>query len=316
MILKKIFSFFIKILLSKLINNFLKKINFVIVFRNGSAIGDHVYMSCVLREIFFLKKKIILFTNYYDLYLNNPRIYRLFKVGKKNFIWFFLQNLKGKSILEFHSIYATKENHELKRKNFMAFHKKKHLAEAMSEHFNLNLNYNKLQNEIYFAKEEISKYENEMNLPTKFSLIQSVSKNSFTENKEWSLMGMQNIVNHFNKINWIQIGLSSEPKLDNCSNYLDLDLRGTSYLIYKCQFLVTYEGLFNHIASCFKKKNFLIHTGFLHKEAFFYPNNIVIENNKKMNCYPCYSLNCKDHRIRSQKNLTTEFVVKKIRENI
>ena len=83
-----------------------------------------------------------------------------------------------------------------------------------------------------------------------------MSKSSFTENKEWKLEGMQYIVNYFNKINWIQIGLSSEPKLENCEKYLDLDLRKLAFLISKCEFLVTYEGLFNHIASCFNKKKF------------------------------------------------------------
>ena len=47
--------------------------NLVVIFRNGDAIGDHVYMSSIIREI-SLKKGIILFTNYPDIFLNNPRI--------------------------------------------------------------------------------------------------------------------------------------------------------------------------------------------------------------------------------------------------
>ena len=63
MIFKKIFNNFI--------NNFLTKIKILIIFRNGDAIGEHVYMSSVIREISIKKEKILLFTNKYDIYLNN-----------------------------------------------------------------------------------------------------------------------------------------------------------------------------------------------------------------------------------------------------
>ena len=69
-----------------------------------------------------------------------------------------------------------------KKKNFLNFHQKKcHLAEAMSEHFNLNLNFNRYKNEFYFSETEKRDFINELNLPNKFSLIQSVSKSSFTK---------------------------------------------------------------------------------------------------------------------------------------
>ena len=59
-----------------------------------------------------------------------------------------------------------------------------------------------------------------MGLPEKYSLIHSQSKQSFTKNKEWSQEGMQDIINYFNNINWIQIGKSEEPKLKNCNFFL------------------------------------------------------------------------------------------------
>ncbi len=315
--LKNFVKFFIRIIFKKPINYFLKKKNFLVIFRHGSAIGDHMYLSSVIREIYKLDKKIILFSNYYQIFLNNPKIYKLFKFGKKSFVWFFLRSLTCETILEFQSKYAIKENHEIKKKYFLYFHKKKiHLAQAASEHFNLGLNYKSLKNEFFLSEGEKRNFKNELNLPKKFALIQSVSKSSFTKNKEWTLKGMQHIVNHFNKISWIQIGLSSEPKLQNCEKYLDLDLRKLAFLISKCEFLVSYEGLFNHIASCFEKKNFLIHTGFLHEEAFYYKNNILIEKNKDLKCYPCYSMDCETHREECLKNITHDYVVKVIERNI
>jgi len=315
--LKKIFKLILIFTFGKLINLYLKKNNYIVIFRHGSSIGDHVYMSGVIREIYNLNKKILLFTNYYEIYLHNPRIHKLYKIKKKSNIWFFLKSLKSSNILEFNSIHANKENHEIKKKYFLNFHHKKcHLAEAMSEHFNMNLDFKKYKNEFFFSETEKNNFSNELNLPNNFSLIQSVSKNSFTKNKEWKIEGMQNIIDHFDNVNWFQIGLSSEPNLRNCGKFLDLELRKLAFVISKCDFLVTYEGLFNHLASCFEKKNFLIHTGFLHEEAFFYKNNIIIERNKNVNCYPCYSLDCTTHYDSTLKNITDEFVIKKIKQNI
>ena len=305
-----IFKYLIRILRNK-INKLLDKKNIILIYRKGSAIGDHLYMTSVLREIASKGYKIILFSNYFELFLNNIRIKKIYKM-KKN-IFFFLNLFKGRNILEFRSPYNNIEN-----KHFLFFHKnsKIHLSKANSEHFNLNLKYEKLDNEFFFSKNELTKWNKSIHLPLKFSLIQSTTKKKFTSNKEWDINGMQGIVNHFKKINWIQIGKSNEPKLKNCTHLMNLNLRELAYVVYKSEFLVTYEGLFNHLASCFNKKNFLIHTGFLPIEAFNYKNNILIENNKDYPCYPCYDINCKDHLNLTKKNIKIEEVIKKIEDNI
>ena len=305
-----IFKYLIRILRNK-INKLLDKKNIILIYRKGSAIGDHLYMTSVLREIALKGYKIILFSNYYELFLNNIRIKKIYKI-KKN-IFFFLNLFKGRNIVEFRSPYNNIEN-----KHFLFFHKnsKIHLSKANSEHFNLNLKYEKLDNEFFFSKNELTKWNKSIHLPLKFSLIQSTTKKKFTSNKEWDINGMQGIVNHFKKINWIQIGKSNEPKLKNCTHLMNLNLRELAYVVYKSEFLVTYEGLFNHLASCFNKKNFLIHTGFLPIEAFNYKNNILIENNKDYPCYPCYDINCKDHLNLTKKNIKIEEVIKKIEDNI
>lgn len=315
---KEIVKILISFIIGKPLNYFLKKKNFIIIFRRGSTIGEHVYMSSVIREISKSNKKILLFTNYYQIYLHNPRIHKLFKIGKKSFLWFFLNMLKSEKILEFNSIHATKNNHENLRKYFLYFHSnnKIHLAHAMSEHFNLNLNYNNLKNEIFFSKNEIKIFEEKISLPPKFSLIQSTSKHSFTKNKEWKVEGMQSIINHFRNIKWIQIGKNGEPVLENCEKMLDLSLREVAYVISKCEFIVTYEGLFNHLASCFQKKSFVIHTGFLPTEAFKYKNNVIIEQNSKMDCYPCFDLDCNEHSKKILNNMENNYVVNKIELNL
>ncbi len=312
--LKNLLKFILNNFLSIPINYLLKKKNFLIIYRNGSAIGDHVYMSSIIKKISEKKIfKILLFTNYYEFYINNPRIYKLFKINKKSPIWFLLNNLNSNSILEFRSTFDDNKN-----KHFLYYHKpsKIHLAQAMSSHFNLNIDYKNLENEIFFSKKEIKIYEKKIQLPDNFALIQSFSKSSYTKNKDWKYEGMQAIINYFNKINWIQIGHRDEPKLSNCAHLLNLSFRELSYVISRCNFLVTYEGLFNHLASCFNKKNFLIHLGFLPVEAFNYKNNIVIEKNKDLECYPCYSPNCDLHQEFKLNNLNEDYVIKLINQNL
>ena len=104
--IKELFKIIIKNTFQTPLNYLLKKNKILVIFRQGNAIGDHVYMSSVIREIH--KKnyyKIFLFTNYYEFYVNNPRVYRLFKIKKSNFVWSLLYLLKGEMILEFKSIH-------------------------------------------------------------------------------------------------------------------------------------------------------------------------------------------------------------------
>ena len=312
--MKKIIFLFLNSVFSPIINILLSFFKTIIIFRNGSAIGDHVYMSSIIRELKIKKKKIILFTNYSELYLNNKRISKLYNFEIDSIVWFFLRCIKGKNIFEFNSIYI-KENIN---KHFLFFHKpnKIPLAQAMSEHFNLNLNYSNLQNEFFFSKSEIIHFENTIKLPSSYALIQSCTKKTFTSNKDWKLNGMQNIINSFPNINWIQIGRSNEPKLSNCLHYFNLKLRELAYVIFKSDFLVSYEGLFNHLAACFKKKNFLIHSGFLHIDSVNYTNNIIIEENNKMDCYPCFDLHCKGHAKKFADKLKDEKVINIIRNNL
>ena len=312
--IKNLLKSILKKILYLPVNSFLKKKNILIIFRRGSAIGDHVYMSSVIRKIDEKGKyKIVLFSNYYEFYLNNPRIYKLIKIKKKNLVWFFLNLLKGEMILGFRNTFNDYNN-----KHFLFQHSQKniHLAQSMSNHFNLDLDYKNLQNEIFFSQEEIELYEKKIDLPSEFALIHSSAKSTYTKNKEWSLEGIQNIINYFDSKNWIQLGTSEEPKLQNCKIYFDLHLRKVAYIVSKCEFIVCYEGFFNHLASCFNKKTFLIHTGFLPSESFKYKNNVIIENNKDLSCYPCYDLICENHRKRVLENIRSEFVLDKIKKGL
>ena len=88
---KEILSFFLKKILSKPINYFFNKTKIVIIFRNGFALGDQVLMTSVIKEIAYKKKKIFLFITNDEIFINNPRILKIFKLKNKSLIWFFFK---------------------------------------------------------------------------------------------------------------------------------------------------------------------------------------------------------------------------------
>ena len=53
----------------------------------------------------------------------------------------------------------------------------------MSEHFNLKLQYSDLNNEFFFQTMRFQSLKNKLKLPKNYALIQSTSKQSFTNNK-------------------------------------------------------------------------------------------------------------------------------------
>ena len=47
---------------------------------------------------------------------------------------------------------------------------------------------------------------------------------------------------------------------------------------------------------------------------FKYKNNVIIENNENISCYPCYDLICKTHEKQVSKSITSELVLSKIKK--
>ena len=68
--LKVIIKFLIKTSLSKIFNLILGVFNFLIIFRSGKAIGDHVYMSSIIREKYFYLQIIMTYLLIIQEYLN------------------------------------------------------------------------------------------------------------------------------------------------------------------------------------------------------------------------------------------------------
>jgi len=71
-------------------------------------------------------------------------------------------------------------------------------------------------------------------------------------------------------------------------SFSNLSLRQLAYVIYRSDFMLCLEGLYNHLGNCFNKKTFLILSGFVSEKNIYYSNNILIKKYDSLPCYPCY----------------------------
>ena len=81
--IKKILKILIKFFFYKKINLFLEKHNYLIIFRYGNAIGDHICLTGIISKIYNKNLKIIIFSNYTEFFLHNPKVYKTFNLKKK-----------------------------------------------------------------------------------------------------------------------------------------------------------------------------------------------------------------------------------------
>ena len=254
---KRILTNLLRFFFYKKINFFLKKNNYLIISSYGEAIGDNICMTGVISKIYQKNLKIIIFSNYTEFFLNNPKVYKTFNLNKQLNKIIFLRTLEmfeGERIKSYRSkIKNTSDEFFVK---FLP--KNTHFGLAHAHHFNLKMNKDDFINEIYFSKEEIDHYEKKFNLPQKFAVIHSEAKQSLTSNKNWGHNRIQDVVNSINSVKWIQVGRKGEYEIKNTyKNILNTNLRELGFILSKCEFLVSMEGMFNHYASAFKKKIFL-----------------------------------------------------------
>ena len=278
-------------LLKFLISKMLDYSNFQIIYRNGSAIGDQLCLTAVVEHIReSSKKRIILFTSKPEIFYNNESFYKIFSIKndlKSKIILKILKLLNCKNIIEYRSKKKAQNNqYFLKQLN-----KKEHLAVAHINDEKLKKNIsNDLFCKIKFSSEEINRYEKKFILPKKFAVVQSETKTTFTENKNWNTESFQYIIDNIKEVEWYQIGYK-EKKLNNTIDYTEnTNLREFAYIISKANFVVCLESLYNHVASAFQKKVFMIVSGFIPVEHVIYRNTIPIQYDQYLECKPCYLL--------------------------
>ena len=277
----------------KFLEKFLEKKKIFIIYRIGNAIGDQVCMSAIIEKIYEQKNyKSIVITNYPEIFYNNPNVLKIININKyskffQKKIISILKRLKKKNkyVEEFRFQGAFEE---FLRKTKL----KISLIEIHSYHFDLQLNLKNAKPKIYFSNDEIEKYEKKFNNIKNFAIIQPQGKITYTPNKEWGFDKYQKVVDLTkNEIRWVQVGLSQDKLL---KNVIDLrgktDLRELFYLVKKANFVLSNEGLLNHIAAGVETKSFVIFSGFSNIELAKYDTTIPIVREPQIKCAPCWLL--------------------------
>ena len=165
-----------------------------------------------------------------------------------------------------------------------------HLVQAHSMHFKHNIDFTEIMNEIYFSKDEINLYQKKFKLPSSFSLINPTVKVSYTPNKDLGFENFQHIVKLSKNINWIQVSLHGNMKLLGVIDCFDTTLRELFYLTSQAKFVLSAEGLLNHISSAFNIKSYVVHSGFSQVSLSNYINTTVISNHSACEFAPCWRL--------------------------
>jgi ADP-heptose:LPS heptosyltransferase len=309
-------KFFFKKILSKLTNSILKFFNVYVIYRIGYAVGDQLCMSSVIRLIHNQYPfKIIVISSFSELFENNPRLWRSYQV-KVGFLGSqiarVLRFLSGNHLENFlfTNVNFTYEDFMRDPNNLL------HIVEANTLHFNLDLNFDKISNEIFFTKNEINIFSRKFNLREPYSIIQPNSKTSYTPNKDWGFEKYQTIVTKFKNINWVQVGLKGDLILDDVKNYVGMtSLRELAFLIKNADFVLADEGLLNHMASAFESKSFVIFSGFSQVELAKYDITVPIVNYPQVDCSPCWiTENCPKKIKYCTEQISTEQVINEIKQ--
>jgi ADP-heptose:LPS heptosyltransferase len=309
-------KFFLKKILSKLTNSILKFFNVYVIYRIGYAVGDQLCMSSVIRLIHNQYPfKIIVISSFSELFENNPRLWRSYqvKVGfLGSLIARILRFLSGNHLENFlfTNVNFTYEDYMRDPNNLL------HIVEANTLHFNLDLNFDKIFNEIFFTKNEINIFSRKFNLREPYSIIQPNSKTSYTPNKDWGFEKYQKIVTKFKNINWVQVGLKGDLILDDVKNYVGMtSLRELAFLIKNADFVLADEGLLNHMASAFESKSFVIFSGFSQVELAKYDITVPIVNYPQVDCSPCWiTENCPKKIKYCTEQISIEQVINEIKQ--
>lgn len=286
--------------------------NLIVISRFHGGLGDFISLTSLIREINikYPQKRIILFTGNKNVFINNFRINKLFFIKSnilKSILWrifnileLLFPNIFYNYIYKKNKIYNSHEE-EVKNGNRNIYQK------ILTKHWNLDLDYKNLKNEIYFSNKEIEYFQKKFKFfPKEFVLIHSEGKVSYTKNKEIGYQNFQKIIDETEKIDWIQIGGKNDKKLEK----INLDLRGKTslrelfYIISKSKFVVCQEGAYNHIANAFSVRAITVFTGFSPFRVYTYNNTIPIQSNELPLCSPCmqkkeceYGMKCVDEEM-------------------
>jgi len=304
-----------------IVNKLLKILNIFIVYRFGSAIGDQLCMTAVVENLFDkLNMKVVVFSNYSEFFENNPKVHKNYSFKRmpkllRNILLSCFRICEGENIANF----CFPENNKTTLEEYMRNTKAKiSLIEAHSLHFKKKLELKTASPKIYFSDVELKRLsEKYINLPLNFSIVQPIGKTTYTPNKEWRFNNFQKVVDSNTNISWIQTGLHNDSLLDNVIDYRGKteSLRELAYVISKAHFILSLEGLLNHIAASVGTKSFCIFSGFHPTEIATYSTTTPVMLDPQPACSPCWLLGkCPQEKKYCTEGIVPEHVISVIKE--
>ncbi len=306
-----------------IVNKLLKILNIFILYRFGSAIGDQLCMTAIVENLFDQHKlKVVIFSNYSEFFENNPKVYKNYSFKRipkllRNILLSFLRICEGDNIANF----CFPANSKITLEQYMRKTKAKiSLIEAHSLYFQKKLGLKNSSPKIYFSNAELQRFAEKFNkLPSNFSIIQPIGKTTYTPNKEWGFNNFQKVVDSNKNILWIQAGLHNDALLDNVIDYRGKtdNLRELAYVISKARFILSLEGLLNHIAASVGTKSFCIFSGFHPTEIATYSTTVPIVLDPQEECSPCWLLDkCPQDRKYCTDKILPEHIINTIKANL
>ena len=298
---KKIFS-----PLRKIINKFLYKKNYFLIWRTGKAIGDQVLIAGFARSLNNkFKCEIITITNYSSLLSLSPWISKSISWDEIAFFkltYYILKLIEGERIIEYNfpfKGYGYKSQLEAYRSGFFKYLKEPpiwhaHVADRFKrEIFKdflgglISTNNKKAKLIIKNIKDKHPNY--------KIGIINPVGKDSYAKSKLYGFKNYQVIIDQTkDKIKWLQVGLNNDLLLQG----INLDLRGNTLeflvnIIAFSDLVLADEGLLNHIAGSFPYINsYVVFSRFSPPSYYKYKNTITIgkpKNFSKLKYWQDYS---------------------------
>ncbi len=306
-----------------IVNTLLNIFNIFILYRFGSAIGDQLCMTAVVENLFDKHNlKVVVFSNYSEFFENNPKVYKNYSFNRipkllQNILLSCLRICEGDNIANF--CFPVKDKSTLEQ--FMRSSKAEiSLIEAHSLHFKKELELKQASPKIYFSDAELQRFaEIHNNLPSVFSVVQPIGKTSYTPNKEWGFHNFQKVVNSNTNISWIQTGLHNDLLLDHVVDYRGktANLRELAYIISKAGFILSLEGLLNHVAASVGTKSFCIFSGFHLPEIATYPTTVPVVLDPQEECAPCWLLEkCPKEKKYCTEKILPEHIINTIKANL
>lgn len=296
-----------------LFNRYLSRKKLFILYRlAGSSLGDSIAMSSAVRCISEeLHCKVILFVKNNDdeIFYGNPAVSRLYCYARMNrhtrsLIKSLLYLLQGSHIAPYDAKLPDPGAYMLAHRPHSVVLNTMHIP---------GLQWKNLKPFIVLDASERRAIREKYKLPAVYAVIKPSGKTTVTTKKEWSVEKFQQVVDRMPQVQWVQSGLPDDPLLNGV-----IDLRGKTSLrellclVAESQFVLTIEGLYNHIGAAFDVPSFAVLSGYFYRESFTYGSTVMVSQETEAPCAPCFLDGNKDCPVPGKPcmaNLSPEIVI-------